>query len=74
MVTNGYIVCFSYDFMISDFLFEDQYTKGWTYTYQVKRADFDLTLANVAIEQGADLEYNATVTAVKTSATKQAVS
>ncbi|MCC6701681.1 MAG: tryptophan 7-halogenase [Fluviicola sp.] len=67
-------VCFYHEHKKCDFLFENQYTKGWTYTYQVKRADFDLTLANVAIEQGADLEYNATVTAVKTSATKQAVS
>lgn len=67
-------VCFYHENKKCDFLFDDQYTNGWNYTYQVKRADFDLTLANVAVEQGADLEYNATVTAVKTSANKQTVS
>src|SRR3954462_14596276 len=29
---------------VSDFNFSDQYSNGWTWTWQVKRAEFDLTL------------------------------
>jgi flavin-dependent dehydrogenase len=66
-------VCFYHNEKTCDFLFEDQYSDGWDYTYQVKRADFDLALANAVIEQGAELEYNAEVLAVQTSPTEQKV-
>lgn len=56
-----------------DFLFEDQYTQGWNYTYQVKRADFDQALALEVQRQGADLEFNAEVKNVQTSDTIQTV-
>ncbi|HET6540552.1 MAG TPA: FAD-dependent monooxygenase, partial [Chryseolinea sp.] len=29
---------------VSDFNFSDQFSKGWTWTWQVQRAEFDLTL------------------------------
>lgn len=66
-------VCFYHDDERCDFLFDDQYTNGWSYTYQVKRANFDQALANAVIEKGADLEYNAEVLAVETSSTEQKV-
>src|SRR5215204_606894 len=31
---------------LCDFSFEQQHTKGWTWTWQVKRAEFDKTLAD----------------------------
>ncbi len=40
-----------------DFEFADQYTKGWTYTWQVKRADFDNILINTAQQQGVDVKF-----------------
>jgi flavin-dependent dehydrogenase len=66
-------VCFYHENERCDFLFEDQYTEGWSYTYQVKRANFDLALANRVFEQGADVEFNAEVLAVETSPTEQKV-
>ncbi len=54
-------VCFYHENERCDFLFENQFTPGWSYTYQVKRADFDLALANSAVSKGADLSYNAEV-------------
>lgn len=66
-------VCFYHNNERCEFLFKDQYTQGWDYTFQVKRANFDLALANAVIEQGADLEYNAEVLAVKTSPTQQKI-
>lgn len=48
-------VCLYHEEKICDFfLINDQYTKGWHYTYQVKRADFNRALANTVAEQGAE--------------------
>jgi flavin-dependent dehydrogenase len=66
-------VCFYHNNERCEFLFKDQYTQGWNYTYQVKRANFDLALANTVVEQGADLEYNAEVLAVHTTSTEQRI-
>ncbi|MCC6763587.1 MAG: tryptophan 7-halogenase [Deltaproteobacteria bacterium] len=48
----------------SDFDFADQFTKGWSWTWQVPRADFDLTLANAAYRQGVPIFYEQKVTAL----------
>ncbi|HNG62627.1 MAG TPA: FAD-dependent monooxygenase, partial [Ferruginibacter sp.] len=37
---------------VSDFFFADQYTKGWTWTWQVPRGEFDQTLANCCVSMG----------------------
>ncbi|MFN8309355.1 MAG: NAD(P)/FAD-dependent oxidoreductase [Chitinophagales bacterium] len=47
---------------IMDFNFSDQFTKGWSWTFQMPRADFDLTLANEVQKMGVPLEYKTTVT------------
>src|SRR3990172_3047808 len=39
------------------FLFEEQFTKGWTWTWQVKRADFDHILIKTAEEQGVTVKF-----------------
>lgn len=56
-----------------EFLFKDKYTPGWDYTYQVKRADFDNSLVEGIKAKGVDVEFEATVTAVKNSPTIQEV-
>jgi flavin-dependent dehydrogenase len=56
-----------------EFFFDDQYTKGWTWTWQVKRAEFDQTLAEQAQKNGADLRYGSEVIAVSCSSEKQIV-
>ncbi|MCW3125492.1 MAG: pyridine nucleotide-disulfide oxidoreductase [Bacteroidetes bacterium] len=52
------------DKQIMDFNFSDQFTKGWTHTWQVKRADFDHTLAMAVEEMGVAVEYQTTVTKI----------
>lgn len=49
----------------ADIDFGEQFTTGWTWTWQVPRADFDLTLANAAVEQGVPLYYDHSVRAVE---------
>ncbi len=48
----------------ADIDFAEQFTPGWTWTWQVPRADFDLTLANEASRQGVPIYYQHRVTAV----------
>ena len=47
-----------------DFDFSEQYTKGWTWTWQVKRADFDNALAKEIQNKGINVSYNTAVTAI----------
>ena len=56
-----------------DFLFSDQHTKGWTWTWQVKRADFDHILIRAAEEQGVTVNFQCEVTKVECSKDKQTV-
>ena len=66
-------VCFYHEDEICDFLFKDQYTDGWHYTWQVKRAQFDHALAKEVEKRGAQVRYESTVTSVVTSADQQTV-
>jgi len=50
---------------VMDFNFSDQFTKGWSWTYQVPRADFDYTLAKEVERMGVPVEYETTVTDIK---------
>ena len=54
---------------VMDFNFSDQYTKGWTQTWQVKRADFDHTLAKEVERMGVSVEYKTEVTNIEFSGT-----
>lgn len=67
-------VCFYHEKEICDFLFKDQYSDGWHYTWQVKRADFDHALAKEVEKRGAIVRYASTVTSVTTGASVQSVS
>ena len=44
-----------------DFLFSEQYTNGWEWTWQVKRAEFDQALVNEIQNKGVDVRFNSTV-------------
>lgn len=50
---------------ICDYLFSDQFTEGWNWTWQVPRADFDKTLADEVEKMGVPVCYETTVTAIK---------
>lgn len=49
---------------ICDYQFSDQFTNGWTWTFQVPRADFDHTLASTVEKMGVPVEYETTVTGI----------
>ncbi|MES1220264.1 MAG: NAD(P)/FAD-dependent oxidoreductase [Bacteroidota bacterium] len=49
---------------ICDYQFADQFTKGWKWTWQVPRSDFDNVLATTVEKMGVPVEYESTVTAI----------
>ncbi|HEY5748912.1 MAG TPA: tryptophan 7-halogenase [Chryseolinea sp.] len=50
---------------VSDFNFSDQYSNGWTWTWQVQRAEFDLTLISDVERRGVPVDFETTVTAIE---------
>lgn len=56
-----------------EFFFEDQFTKGWTWTWQVKRAIFDNKLAEATAAKGVNVNFECEVTAVECGPEKQIV-
>ncbi|MBK9525177.1 MAG: tryptophan 7-halogenase [Bacteroidetes bacterium] len=52
---------------ICDFNFSSQFTKGWNWTWQVPRAEFDKTLADTVESMGVPIDYETTVTAIEFS-------
>lgn len=48
-----------------DYFFADQFTKGWNWTWQVPRGDFDKVLADTLVSQGVPIEYETEVIAIK---------
>lgn len=50
---------------ICDYLFADQFTKGWNWTWQVPRAEFDKILADEVEKMGVPVSYQTTVTAIE---------
>lgn len=53
------------DGRICDYQFSDQFTKGWSWTWQVPRAEFDTTLALECEKKGIPVEFESTVTAIE---------
>ncbi len=47
------------------FDFSDKFSKGWDWTWQVPRADFDNVLANEVVKMGIDLEFESEVIEVR---------
>lgn len=50
---------------VMDFNFSDQFTKGWSWTFQVPRANFDTVLADEVQKMGVSIEFQTTVTGIK---------
>jgi flavin-dependent dehydrogenase len=55
---------FMIDNKVSDFNFSDQFSKGWTWTWQVPRAEFDLTLITEVERRGVSVDFESTVTGI----------
>lgn len=50
---------------ICDYRFAEQFTKGWEWTWQVPRAEFDKTLADTVEKMGVPIDYESTVSAIE---------
>jgi len=50
--------------MVCDYFFADQFTKGWNWTWQVPRGEFDKTLADTVEKMGVPVSYETTVTGI----------
>ncbi|MCW5919245.1 MAG: tryptophan 7-halogenase, partial [Bacteroidetes bacterium] len=55
----------------TEFYFNDQFSKGWSWTWQVKRADFDNILISTAIEQGVEVKFECEVNSVDASSASE---
>src|SRR5450432_3143055 len=49
---------------ICDYQFSRRFTKGWGWTWQVPRAEFDKTLADTVEKMGVPVHYESTVTSI----------
>lgn len=56
---------FVMDGKVCDFTFAQQFTKGWGWTWQVPRADFDKTLADECERMGIPVAYQCEVTDIQ---------
>ncbi len=54
---------------VCDYFFADQFTPGWSWTWQVPRAEFDKTLADTVEKMGVPVSYENTVTAIEFNGT-----
>jgi flavin-dependent dehydrogenase len=54
---------------VCDFNFSDQFTKGWGWTWQVPREDFDTILAREVKKMGVDVAFETMVTDIQFSGT-----
>jgi flavin-dependent dehydrogenase/ubiquinone/menaquinone biosynthesis C-methylase UbiE len=50
--------------VICDYSFADQFTEGWSWTWQVPRAEFDQVLADTVEKMGVPVSYETTVTGI----------
>lgn len=50
---------------VMDFNFSDQFTKGWSWTWQVQRAHFDNVLTEEVQRMGVEVEFETAVTGIK---------
>jgi flavin-dependent dehydrogenase len=50
---------------VADYVFKEQFTKGWDWTWQVPRADFDKALADEVQRKGVTIEFETAVTGIE---------
>lgn len=53
------------DGKVCDYFFADQFTPGWSWTWQVPRGEFDKTLADTCETMGIPVDYETTVTGIE---------
>jgi len=58
---------------VCDFNFEDQFSQGWKWTWQVPRGEFDQILSRGLIKMGVAVDFETTVTAIRFNADESSV-
>jgi flavin-dependent dehydrogenase len=53
------------DNTVADYNFSDQFTEGWSWTWQVQRAEFDSLIASEVANQGVPINFETTVTNIR---------
>lgn len=56
---------FMKDEHVADFNFSEAFSNGWTWTWQVQRAEFDLALISEVQRRGVRVDFQTTVTAIE---------
>lgn len=54
---------------VCDYFFADQFTKGFSWTWQVQRGEFDKTLADTVEKMGVPIRYESMVTGIEFNGT-----
>lgn len=60
-----YGAIFQHEYNVCSFDFSLQFTKGWSWTWQVQRAKFDQVLATEVEKNGVEVEYESSITAIE---------
>jgi flavin-dependent dehydrogenase len=50
---------------VCDYMFANQFTRGWTWTWQVPRGEFDKTLADTVEKMGVPVRYESTLSSIE---------
>lgn len=50
---------------VADYVFKEQFSEGWNWTWQVPRSEFDKTLSDEVERKGVNIEFESTVTAIE---------
>jgi flavin-dependent dehydrogenase len=50
---------------VADFNFSDKFSEGWSWTWQVPRAEFDSALINAVAKRGVTVDFETTVTGIE---------
>ncbi len=59
---------------VADFKFSDQFSPGWTWTWQVQRAEFDLALITEVQRRGVQVDFETTITDIEFFADESSIS
>jgi flavin-dependent dehydrogenase len=61
------------DSELADFNFSEKFTEGWSWTWQVPRAEFDTTLITAVQQRGVPVDFETAVTAIEFNADESSV-
>src|SRR6185503_19970649 len=58
---------------LADFNFSEKFTQGWSWTWQVPRAEYDTALINAVEQRGVPVDFQTAVTGIEFNANESSV-